>query len=53
MTKKVISFTIDKKLFEEWKEHAERKSINSSKLIERLLRKYLEEAGNKKGGKNV
>ncbi len=48
MAKKVISFTIDKKLFEEWKEYVEKKSINSSKFIERLLKKYLEEVEDNK-----
>ncbi len=48
MTKKVISFTIDKKLFEKWKEYVEKRSINSSKLIERLLKKYLDEEEDRK-----
>ncbi len=48
MTKKVISFTIDKELFEEWKKYVEKKSINSSKLIEKLLKEYLEERRKKK-----
>ena len=47
MTKKIISFTIDKILFEKWKEYVEKRSINSSKLIEGLLRKYLEKEAKK------
>ena len=40
---KIISFTIDKKLFDKWKSYTKKESINSSKLIGKLLKKYLEE----------
>ena len=41
MAKKVISFTVNKKLFDNWKGYIEKESINSSKLIEKLLQEYL------------
>ncbi len=41
MGKKVISATVDDKLFDEWKKNAEDNCINSSQLIEKLLRDYL------------
>ena len=48
MAKKVLSVTIDEKIFETWKKYAEEECINSSQLIERLLKEHL-----KKRGKNV
>lgn len=48
MAKKVLSVTIDEKILEEWKEYAEEECINSSQLIEKMLKEHL-----KKRGKNV
>jgi metal-responsive CopG/Arc/MetJ family transcriptional regulator len=48
MAKKVLSVTIDEKILEKWKEYAEKECINSSQLIERLLKEHL-----KKRGENV
>jgi len=48
MTKKVLSVTIDDDILKLWKEYAEEDCINSSKLIEKLLKDHL-----KKRGKNV
>ncbi len=48
MAKKVLSVTIDEKILEIWKEYAEEECINSSQLIEKLLKEHL-----KKRGKNV
>lgn len=48
MSKKVLSVTIEEKILEKWKEYAEDECINSSQLIEKLLKEHL-----KKRGKNV
>ena len=48
MSKKVLSATIDEQILERWKEYAEEECINSSQLIERMLKEHL-----KKRGKNV
>ena len=48
MAKKVLSVTIDEKILEIWKEYAKEECVNSSKLIEKLLKEYL-----KKRKKNV
>jgi len=48
MSKKVLSATIDEKILETWKQYAEEECINSSQLIEKMLKEYL-----KKRGKNV
>ncbi|MEI6849552.1 MAG: DUF6364 family protein [archaeon] len=48
MGKKVLSITVDEKILETWKEYAEEECINSSQLIERLLKEHLN-----KRGKNV
>ena len=48
MGKKVLSVTIEEKILEKWKEYAEEECINSSQLIEKLLKEHL-----KKRGKNV
>jgi len=48
MSKKVLSVTIDEKILEKYKEYAEEECINSSQLIEKMLREHL-----KKRGKNV
>lgn len=39
--KKVMSFTLDKKTFDSWKKYSEKKFINTSKLLEKLLQDYL------------
>lgn len=43
MVKRVISFTIDENLLDEWKNYARRNSINSSLFVEGLLQKYLQD----------
>jgi hypothetical protein len=48
MTKKVLSITIDEKILKYWKKYAEEECVNSSKLIEKMLKEHL-----KKRGKNV
>jgi hypothetical protein len=48
MVKKVLSVTIDKKILEIWRQYAEEECVNSSKLIEKMLKEHL-----KKRGKNV
>jgi|GEM_PF-1557194 len=48
MAKKVLSVTIDEKILERWKEYAEEECVNSSKLIEKMLKEHL-----KKRGKNA
>lgn len=41
MGKKVLSVTIDEKILEEWKEYTQDKCINSSQLIEKMLKEHL------------
>ncbi len=41
MAKKVLSVTIEEDVLEKWKEYAEKDCINSSKLIEKLLKEHL------------
>jgi hypothetical protein len=48
MGKRVLSVTIDEKILEKWKEYAEEECINSSQLIEKMLKEHLN-----KRGKNV
>jgi hypothetical protein len=48
MGKKVISVTIEDKILDKWKDYAEKECINSSQLIEKLLKEHL-----KKRGENV
>jgi hypothetical protein len=48
MGKKVLSVTIDEKIFEIWKNYAKEECVNSSKLIEKMLKEHLN-----KRGKNV
>jgi len=48
MVKKVLSITVDEGVFAKWKEYAEEECVNSSKLIEKMLRGHL-----KKRGKDV
>ena len=45
MVKKVLSVTIDEEVFSRWKEFSNKNFINSSRLIEKLLREYLEKEG--------
>lgn len=47
MSKKVMSITVDKELFSEWKKYTEEMCINSSKLVEKLLREHLKSNGGK------
>ena len=39
--KKVVSFTIEEDLLGKWRKHVDSNSINSSKLIENLIKKHL------------
>lgn len=48
MAKKVLSVTIEERILKKWKEYADEECVNSSKLIEKLLKNHL-----KKRGKNV
>jgi len=41
MTKKVLSVTIDEKILTEWKKYIEEKCINSSQLIEKMIKEHL------------
>jgi len=43
LTKKVFSVTVDKDLLEKFNEYCDENSINKSDLIEKKIRKYLEE----------
>ena len=45
MAKKVLSATIDEKILEKWKKFTDENFINSSKLIEKLLKDYLKSKG--------
>jgi metal-responsive CopG/Arc/MetJ family transcriptional regulator len=45
MAKKVLSVTIEEDVLEKWKEYAEKDCINSSKLIEKLLKEHLKKRG--------
>ena len=45
MGKKVLSVTIDEKILQAWKEYAEEECINSSQLIEKLLKEHLKKRG--------
>ncbi len=47
MGKKVLSITVEEKILTEWKKYVEEECINSSQLIEKLIKEYL-----KKKGKN-
>ncbi len=51
MGKKVLSVTIDEKILKDWKSYAEEGCINSSQLIEKLLKEHLESHKKEKGGK--
>jgi len=48
MTRKVMSVTVDEALFSEWKKYTEEMCINSSKLVEKMLREHLEKEGRRK-----
>jgi metal-responsive CopG/Arc/MetJ family transcriptional regulator len=43
MVKKVLSITIDEDVLERWKKYVEDGCINSSQLIEKLLKEHLKE----------
>lgn len=43
MSKKVLSVTIDERILADWKKYTEECCINSSQLIEKLMKEYLEE----------
>ncbi len=45
MAKKVLSVTIDEELLAKWKKFSNENFINSSKLIEGLLKEYLKKEG--------
>jgi len=45
MVKKVLSVTIDEKILKKWKNYAEKECVNSSKLIEKLLKDHLKKRG--------
>jgi predicted transcriptional regulator len=49
MTKKVFSVTIDEDILGNWKSYAEAKCVNSSKIIEKILKEYLEKENFYKG----
>jgi len=48
MGKKVISATIDEKILENWKKYVDDECINSSQLIEKMLKEHLKKRGDKK-----
>ncbi len=41
MSKKVLSITIEEKALAEWKAYTEKECINSSQLIEKLIKEHL------------
>lgn len=41
MGKKVLSVTIEEEILNSWKKYTEEKCINSSQLIEKLIKEYL------------
>jgi len=45
MAKKVLSVTIDEKFLLKWKKFTNENFINSSRLIEKLLREHLKKRG--------
>jgi len=47
MVKKVISFTIDEKVFAQWKAYVDEECINASKFIEKILKEKLAKGGKK------
>jgi len=47
MVKKVLSATVDEGVLEKWKKYTEEECINSSQLIEKLLKDHLKRRGEK------
>ena len=47
MVKKVLSATVDEGVLEKWKKYTEEECINSSQLIEKLLKDHLKMEGEK------
>ena len=45
MGKKVLSVTIEEGILSKWKEYAEEECVNSSKLIEKMLKEHLKRKG--------
>lgn len=45
--KKVLSITVDEEVLEKWKNYAEEECINSSQLIEKLLKEHLKKRSEK------
>jgi metal-responsive CopG/Arc/MetJ family transcriptional regulator len=48
MVKKVLSVTIDEEVLEIFKKHIKEKCMNSSQLIEKMIKDYLKEERVKK-----
>lgn len=42
MSKRVMSITIDERVFSKWKSYVDDECINASKLVEKLLKEHLE-----------
>lgn len=42
MGKRVLSITVEEKLLKKWKEYTKENCINSSQLIERMIKERLE-----------
>lgn len=47
MVKKVLSATVDEEVLEKWKRYTDEECINSSQLIEKLLKEHLKRRGEK------
>ncbi len=47
MVKKVLSATVDEDVLEKWKKYTDEECINSSQLIEKLLKDHLRRRGEK------
>jgi metal-responsive CopG/Arc/MetJ family transcriptional regulator len=47
MGKKVLSVTIDEEVLDSWKKFTEEECINSSQLIEKMMKEYLKTKGGK------
>ncbi len=47
MVKKVLSATVDEEVLEKWKKYTDEECINSSQLIEKLLKEHLKKRGEK------
>ena len=48
MTKKVLSITVDEKILEDFKKYTDEECINSSQLIEKMIREHVEKKKVKK-----